>query len=454
MSNTNYKTKNQLTDEVVDLSTLFQSGNSGITTGYKTSTGADLGSIFAPLNGGTPILFDTNYKTSISPYSNVDLTNLFNPYQAYNITNASDVNVTFAQSNNKCGIVIEYTGNPSPWLTSGLPSVNPGRCNVTFNKDVNLSYIIIGGGAGGGQGAFGSGGNYGISGAVGGGGGGVIYSSNYSLLVPANTSLTVQVGYHGSGNTNTDPTGGRCTGGFGGLSYITISTLYDISFNAFGGSPGGGLGLTQRSGNGGNVSYSTTATGDYSTIGGGGCGGGGACSDNINARFGGLGGSFTYKGTTSAARKGEDGGAGRYAPGNYFAGNGGSIDTNIRNYDNITVPFKYNTITVNNNATFVYCSNGGAGGTLKVSDPSPNGNFGGGAGGTNGKGGIATAGSPSASGVTAFKGYKSTDNTFYYGNGGGGAAQPANSQQTLPPTPVLTNGGNGSPGVVMLWWNY
>jgi hypothetical protein len=346
-------------------------------------------------------------------FGNTTLTN-----STTTISNAvvNSIKYTYVTSANYSAIIFENIGNNSTNSTS--PTI--ASCNLTFINSVTLNYLIIGGGGGGGLGnvkddLF--------SGGSGGGGGGIIYDNRNSLQIPANTLFTIAVGCAGggvNGNTSTS-TSSSSIGGNGGNSYIT-SSLYGINFNAFGGY-GGSFGSSTTS-KGGDVSIvSTTIFYNAFEIGGGG-GGGGAPAQvakyyiyYVNPN-GGSGGSIIK--ITNVGQKGSD-----YSN-NGSSGNGGN-SYYINNNQPITIPF-----TNKNVNTVVYCGNGGGGGTYSNGGRSGNVNGGVGGGNTNGYG------------ETAIEGYVTGGNTgFYYGNGGGGSSCNILNKD---------NSGNGSGGVVMLWW--
>ena len=419
MSNTNYITYNPNTSTNQDLVDIFQNGNSGIVTGFKLNNGNDIGSIFAALNGGSQINFNTNYKIN----SGADIKTIFlaKSSSQYTITNANaNIQNTYISNTNYNAIIFDYFGPPSTWSGGDLPYPTPGQCDITFNSIVNLYYLIIGGGGGAGQGSYND--TLGQeSGGAGGGGAGIIYTNDTPLTIPANTTFNIQIGFNGGGNDNPNPDFGLSTGGVSGTSYIT-STLNDISFNSFGGSPGGGIGVpfNQNSGNGGNSSYSTSLVGPYNNFGGGGGGGGGANANLYGPSNAGIGGFLNT--TLNQGQNGSNGGFPYAAPpGN---GNGGT-SYYVNNSINITVPFTdASGVDLSSN---VYSGNAGGGGGYYFGGTA--GNSVGGVGGGN----STTAGQNALNGVYG--------GNFYYGNGGGGSSYGSNVQ-----------GGNGSRGVVMLWW--
>jgi len=418
---TNYLVKNPNTGEKQDLFYLFYPGNSGIITGYKTPTRYDLGSTFASLNGGTQLPFVTNYKKNGADFNTLFSTTL---PQFIISNNNTFTSTNFVKTNSYNAVIFEYTGGVYAW--NGVEPT-PGKCDITFNTSVNLNYLIIGGGGGGGRGnstttteSPGSGGS----------GGGIIYNNTTPLTIPANTTFNIQVGFNGGGNSN-DSSSVIYSGKTGGTSYIK-STQYDISFNAFGGEPGGGTDIPEnsQSGNGGNATiYSTLSPGSYDNFGGGGGGGGGVTSNIANKQGGsynaGYGG---YLNTTFNQGQNGSNGSKPTPPRTYGTGRGGSSYY----LQNITVPFS-NVNSSGNTSSYVYAGNGGGGGS-----------------GTNGgyAGDISGGGSyyvnDYCQGQNATSGFN--NNNFYYGSGGGGSA-------TRNSNPALLKGGNGGKGVVMLWWS-
>jgi hypothetical protein len=306
-------------------------------------------------------------------------------------------------------------------ILSNSSMIQDLSCNITFNRAVTLNYLLVGGGGGGAiPNSWLSSNQYASGG--GGGGGGVIFDNSNYLKIPANTTLQITVGAEGkSRDSYTYNRPSSYNGNSARGPSKIVSTLYDISFNAFGGGGGAGFKTTNPSNlaNGGNSSYYlngfTGFTGSFSAFGGGGGGGGGAITtyDNLN---------YTIKNQGSGGTNGFT-----YPAGNP-PGNGG---LSYYGTNNITVPFAISNPGSNVN-TPVYCGNGGGGGSYSI-------------GGSAGSyiAGVG-AGSKIGQGESASSGYTTIDNKtgFYYGNGGGGG-NAFNS--------TSRNGGNGANGVVMLW---
>jgi hypothetical protein len=397
-----------------------------LTTGYSNNAfyyGNGGGGSAAYGNDGSGIGYGGSGSSGVVmmwAFGNTTLTN-----STTTISNAviNSIKYTYVTSGKYSAIIFENIGNKS--TNSSSPTI--ASCNLTFINSVTLNYLIIGGGGGGGFGNFANDATY--AAGSGGGGAGIIYDNTSSLQIPANTLFTIAVGCAGdgaSGNSRNSTTS-SVIGGNGGTSYIQ-SSLYDISFNAFGGYGGGSFSTSQiQRSNGGNVSIvSTTIFYNTYGIGGGGGGGGGGVGYNYYNRAnyylqmtGGSGGSNIIK-MTNASQKGSD-----YSN-DVTSGNGGN-SYYIKNNLPITIPF-----TNYSNNTIVYCGNGGGGGTYSNGGRSGNVIGGTGGGNTNGYG------------ETAIEGYVTGGNTgFYYGNGGGGSSCNILNKD---------NSGNGSAGVVMLWW--
>jgi hypothetical protein len=356
---------------------------------------------------------------------------------------------TYVTSSGYSAVIFDYSGNASTWSGGTNPNPTPGQCNITFNSGTTINYLIIGGGGGAGQGTYNMSDDY--SAGVGGGGASIIYDNTYTLPITAGTVINIQVGYAGGGNTNPYGGAGQSTGGISGTSYIKSTT--DISFNAFGGKPGGGIGVVYNitTGDGGSSYYYLSGNTNTLNFGGGGGGGGGAlASSNYSGgpnnggiagyynyyynlgfplNYGGTGGVYYYP-TILGVTGGNTGASGNSSTiiGPQGKGDGGNsyyVKTYGTNY--ITVPFK--DISSNDLTSYVYCGNAAGGGT----------NTNGGSAGATG-GGLG-GGNSISDGKSALSGYTVAGNTgfFYYGSGGGGGA------------PGST-GGNGANGAVMLWW--
>ena len=234
----------------------------------------------------------------------------------------------------------------------------------------------------------GGGGSGGNDRGGGGGGGGVIYSQNITL----NGTFTILVGNGGIGATSGLPSGSGTRGTSGANSSISGSSLTTIT--AIGGGAGGSCHPSVKNGLDG------------------GSGGGGS-------QYGGAG-----SGGIGTTRQGNNGGVG-YEAG--AAGGGGGA------------------VAVGTNATSTNAGNGGIGISISITGTSVIYGSGGGGGGSLG-GGISgytqvfgTGGSIGAG--DGANGHTNGNNATIYGCGGGGGGL-ANT--------IVTKGGNGAPGVVII----
>jgi len=353
----------------LDLSGIFQpytSGNNAV-TGYKISTGQDLSGIFQPYISGNKASV-TNYFVNNGNYFNLDLSDIFAPYNPNSIT-------PIGGTVNTSGI---YT------IVSFLTTGSSGSINISSTGSNTFYYLVVGGGGPGGA-DFGGGGGAGgvlqgtfsITGSdtinVTVGAGGIItYSSSTqngedSTLSYTSTTITAKGGGYGGwssgwGTPKNQPGNGGCGGGCG--SNITIAGTGTQGKNGgvsiiFGGGAGGGgmdtdgtNGIQYISGNGGNGIQSTQPginliypstywggggggglgqTPSIAGNGGLGGGGGGASSDTggINPGTQGTGGSGLNSGQNGTATSGGNGGTntgggGGGGPQLNPGGNGGS----------------------------------------------------------------------------------------------------------------------------------
>ena len=432
-------TTNYLVNGTTDLTSLFQNnltstfytptGPVGPRTGYKISNEKDLGDVLAPLfQGVTGPVTGFNVQTGTlnynSPYGGGDLNTLFAKpfYSVSNITGG--LFYRFVYSRNYYGLIFQTNSvNYSGTAPSGTAPTD-SSCSLTLNlqDSTNVNYLVVGGGGGGGGNAAIGATNYA---GMGGGGGAVIYNNNQVYLTPTNNtplSLNITVGYMGAGCQQ--PTGN--VGYNGGSSSINIVST-GITLTAGGG--GGGGRLSTGNGSGGNA---TISGGTFTTYGFGGSGGGGAASStSVSTNTGGLGGTTN----TASGGSGLNGGNGTTSSGAAGA----------RSYSNnaIIIPFT-NSSTINTTTTYVYCGNGGGGGTPLYGSGAGAGsngiNYGGNAGFGSGKP------NPSA-GISAYNGIVfGPTNGYHFGNGGGGGNSGSNIYSAT--------GGNGSAGVVMIWWSH
>ena len=421
----------------IDLTSLFQNNLTSTfytptgpapVTGYKTANGNDLGQVLAPLFQGvtgpaTGIKVSTGTLNYSSPYSGGDLNTLF----AAPFFQTAGLSPSFRYTQNTYALIYNVPGFQG---------------TISFNLPIGtiLGFLIVGGGGGGGGSSLTSNNRA----AQGGGGGAVIYgngssSTNGIEITSLGFSLDIYVGAKGQGSVRNTP------GSDGQASLITISNT-NLKMQAGGGFGGGDSGTTTGLGKGGSyeVLISPTAPG----YGYGGSGGGGGTSTNSSAgvNLGSPGGSLTGSGTfiigNSTGNSGNNSSTYTSSPSN---GNGGTANMSNLTNNIIPVPFiNSNQTTIQ--ASNIICGNGGGGG---VGAP----NFrGGGAGGLfyNGTGGLdsvnaggISGNNPQVAGMSASNGYNGYSNTWSYGNGGGGASALNNSF-----------GGDGSSGVVMLWWSH
>jgi hypothetical protein len=413
----------------LDLSEIFQSGKSSIITGYKISNDQDIGELFSPWDG------TTQSKASVTGYTvnGTDLNEYFNsikaiPYtieaQSY-LTSQSYTNSTYT------GLIFNQSGNQND-PNKSTPSEQLGQqgsCIFTINSSSiasNVNILIIGGGGSG------SAGNYDkdlviptAQGGGGAGGAGIIYFNNYTL--PINVPITISVGYSGLGRNPGNGGGGNSAGLPGSYSSISYS---DNGFTANPGLQGYGIGTTfgRGGGLGGNIVLSSTGS-NIVGYGGGGGGGAGSLSDSqTDSNIPGTGGDGSiglYNGINGTTGNNV---ISRYGGTGAKGGSSGLVSTG----KTITLPFvPGNPILYGGNA-------GGGGGNKK-------GGLAGGTIGGSGSSSTTSNGTSSLSGLQLQSGTTTTYSSAYYGNGGGGGG-------TYIDTTYPNAGGNGSRGVVMIWW--
>jgi hypothetical protein len=377
---------------------------------FYTYGGVDLSNIFQPLSLGTAYPTATNYKIPDGrdlnqifaagnnlgfnigyKFNGQDLSQIF-ASKIYAITDLSGALVTYINNNGYTGLIFD---------TSVLPRI-PGSgaainatCNIQFNTNTTIYCLLVGGGAGGAAGL-----NANSAGGGGGGAGYIDCSFNSGLL-----NYNIQIGTAGAGRKVTNPT----SNAGGSIGYTSSISGGSISLIAEGGAGGQGAGATSYAGGGGGDSSNNIS---IATGGGGGGGGGGAysntprASNNPNPTSGALNTSYNL---------GNLGGTGQSVVANGVGGRGGNAYSN-----SIVPPFL--------SIGAIYYGNGGGGGAQSSGGSA--GSTSGGAGSSSG-----TNGKNATSGLSG--------NNYYYGNGGGGGAQ----------TPSGNNyGGDGSNGVVILWW--
>lgn len=310
----------------LDLSEIFQSGASSVTTGYKiSSTGKDLGEIFQPWDQSSQQASLTGYKVGA-----IDLNQYF---QYENLFTATG---TYTSQYVSSYYIITFTNSTPGTNTNG---------SIIFNKTIsNVSIICVGGGGGGGAGF--STPRLQVNGKGGGGGG------NYQLTGQTfnlGQTYTTSVGYAGLGgslNSGTTPGGHSnitrgttdiiyCTGG-GGAAFVSGGSAGTVTAGGSGGSGGAG----------GNASQPGSSSSSYppntfqipagisgiiqSSYSGGGAGctplgnGGGAGSNGLG---GSVGGSTDKNGSNASTYGSGGGGASNNNSGstsNYNGGNGAS----------------------------------------------------------------------------------------------------------------------------------
>jgi hypothetical protein len=148
---------------LVDFADIFEPGNSGTTTGFKSGT-TDLGILFKGGNSG----YTTNYKNSIGQ----DLGSLFQRKEPFIASGTSTLVTNSSTHPNYCYAI--FTGNGS----------------ITTKKTSGTLHIIcVGGGGAGGTSKSGH--------SCGGGGGGGVHYVTQSLNMPLDTVLNVVVGNGG-----------------------------------------------------------------------------------------------------------------------------------------------------------------------------------------------------------------------------------------------------------------
>jgi len=159
----------------VDISNMFQPGNSGITTGYKIKGGADLGTLFAAYTtGGTKSIL-TGYNVTgkgdlnsiFAPVSVIPFTttNLYYNLNSTPIYTYNDGAYDSYNSNGYTVVIIKGLLNVMTELNrliatqqaGSLPSPQPGT--ITFHSIIpSVNYIVVGGGSNGDSSTAGKGG--------------------------------------------------------------------------------------------------------------------------------------------------------------------------------------------------------------------------------------------------------------------------------------------------------
>jgi collagen type III alpha len=304
---------------LTDLGSVFQSGNSGITTNYKTSNGSDLGSQFMAGNSGILTNYETMYNGLYRDLGSIFQTKL--PFIASKAT--------------KTGIAVSNIAEQPDYYYAIY--TNPENTQaITYNGiDSNLKIIAVGGGGGGGGSSDGE--------SDGGGGGGGVYQVESSLY--SGISYDVYVGEGGAGGASQGGAGinstvWRTEGGSG--TYI-INCLGGQPGNSTGAGSGGTVenpsGVVGNGGGGGDrgagydstfpslnlPSYLITADPSYISNNYGG-GGGGAKGNSDDVSFsGGYGGGSGSTGSGSGGARGLENYMGTVGfPGAGYGGGGGA----------------------------------------------------------------------------------------------------------------------------------
>lgn len=406
----------------VDLSNIFQPLSQGSAIGYNTnytvSGYGDLRNIFAAYTG---VLGTQAPLTGYSVTGHGDLNTIFAKTPLYSITNQStNLKITTMQHNGYTGIIFETNKLPNT-------SAEVDTCTIVFNASKRVSCLIVGGGGGGAAGNYI--GPYSTDHTCGGGGGGGAGFINDAFNVPTNTPLSIQVASAGLGRQATNPGQGNSTGADGGSSSLTGGAF---TFIASGG--GGGKGIGTAQGYAGGAGGMATNNQNNSGGGGGGGSGGGAWSipSSMTAR---NPGPVSY--LNDSHNPGNIGGIGGTDSYYSLAPGSGGVGGSCYNSTNVTLPFTspFSSSLKSN----VYLGNaGGGGGGSNI--------FGGGKAGFI-FGGEGTGNTTLGCGEDAINGFSQAYGNYYYGNGGGGGVGGYIS------IPVSNFGGNGSNGVVMLWWS-
>lgn len=410
-------------------------------TTHYTVGGLDLSNIFQPLVQGTDISYNTNYTVSgygdlrnifaaytgaidaqapITGYSvnGQDLNTIFAKKSLYSIANQSaNLKITTIKNNGYTGLIFETKQTPNT-------SAGVDACTIVFNVSKPISCLVVGGGGGGGAGNYVP--LYSPNSSCGGGGGGGAGFINDTFNIPTNVPFSIQVASAGLGRQATNPGQGNSTGSDGGTSFLTGGVF---NFTAHGGGGGKGIGTAQgyAGGAGGMAVNNQNNTGG----GGGGSGGGAWELPTGDARNPGpvsfLNGSYNT---------GNVGGIGGTAPAYSSDVGSGGVGGTCYNSTNIKLPFTSPFTSSFQSAAYFGNAGGGGGGSNL---------FGGGKAGFI-SGGDGTGNMTPGCGEDAVSGFSQFYGNYFYGSGGGGGVGGYLS------APVANFGGNGSNGVVMLWW--
>jgi hypothetical protein len=309
-------------------------------TGYRMPDGTDLSYVFVSVSNGTPATDPTGYVVFSS---GLDLQNVFarntsgtyiSTDTRYKAINGLDLRYIFEAFEPFVPFAVTITG-PSTNYTSSIVgnkytyTFNTGTNTISINKNIPALYAIVCGGGGGGKTSDAI-----YSGGGGSGGGFGVIQLNYLANTVYNTSVAASVASNTSGNNSTflnnsnkgvTASGGRSGAAGGstsnalGVNCSNTLTPY-VAFTPVGSGFGGSGSYTPGVDNGsngvGSLQTVTVLGVDY-RYGGGGGGGGAASTGTIRGgqagRAGGLGGvmgSTSYSGATTAGQNGTNIGAG------------------------------------------------------------------------------------------------------------------------------------------------
>ena len=288
---------------------------------------------------GYPINTTSNACTVTLPSSasvgdSISIVDYAGTFNTNNITLTSSLNINGATDDkylttNREGIAITYVDVTQGWVaTSG---VNSG--NQALDAAYSIDFLVIAGGASGGQENYSSG--------AGGGGGAGGYRTSTQTIIQGNT-ITITVG---DGGASRPQGGGKgANGSDSSISGIGLTTITSAggggggggtntgnSGSNAGGSGGGGTDATSPTGSAGNTPSTSPSQGNaggnsYSDKAGGG-GGASAVGANGTAGGGGAGGAGTASSITGTSETyaGGGGGSGASATGGAGGAGGGGI---------------------------------------------------------------------------------------------------------------------------------
>jgi hypothetical protein len=312
--------------EGADLATIFMPLEFGDPIGYDTSYNVsgygDLSTIFASLSSGISIGYDTNYIVN----GIGDLSTIFASYnsKAYYITNPNtyiSYTYQFINGYNVLTFTVPYA--------SGL-IYKTGTCDVIFTNDLTINCIVVGGGGSGGA-------SYGLQNGAATGGGGAGGEINIGMKgINAGGTYSLQVGSGGTIYTNPGQDGIEsffkniiASGGNQGENANTLGIPGAGGISINGGNGGDGVEGAYKTNvygtAGDNSSYNSYTTEYGTTYALGGGGGSGACTTTNQVYYGnGYGGDGNggARGNYSVYNNNSDGVS--YGSG---GGSGGAINT-------------------------------------------------------------------------------------------------------------------------------